>query len=324
MDGSGTTNPGVSDVIEHFGVKGMKWGVRRTDAQLAKGKTPKSEKLTKVKDARGDQLTKGDVKWNRSTMSTKKGIQAYNKSAKEMNDTHIARINNKPEYKDKNFNDPKNSKLRDKYYKEYTDTFEKSFNKNLTEAFGESPTGKFVVRSAGDNSPRWYVGFKDEASHAADDMVLEITYDANGQIVKFAPGGTLEQSDMSPGSDVLEHFGVKGMKWGVRRTAAQLAKASGSAKEAAGSAKAVAGRKSSIKKLSDEELNKRLKRKENESKLNNLEKSEGEKLATEILGGIGKKAAKHIGTGVAIYAGKMIVNQLLGNGAASFIPKPKK
>lgn len=299
MDGSGTSS--VADTLEHFGVRGMKWGVRRTDAQLAKASGKKEPKMSKLKDAKGDAISKDDVKWSKAAGRTKEGIKAYNQAAKKMNDEHIERINNKPEYKNQDFT--KDSPTRQKYYKEYGDTFLKEFSSSLKEQFGESPSGKYTVQPNPDGGPSWYVGYKEDATHADDKVFVHYKTDDQGYI-----------TEISIDDDVLEHYGVKGMKWGVRRTAAQLRKSRGDNPKS----------KSSIKKLSDEELNKRLKRKENEKKLHSLEKTTGQQTAEDILGGIGKKALKHVGTGVAIYAGKQLVNVLLGNGPASFIPKPKK
>jgi hypothetical protein len=124
--------------------------------------------------------------------------------------------------------------------------------------------------------------------------------------------------------DFLEHYGIKGMRWGVRRSEAQLRKARAELDKAVKDYQKSPKRKKNIKKLSDAELNERIKRLENERKLGDLQKSEGEKMAADVLKGIGSKTLKTVGTGVAVYAGKQIVNQLLGEKAASFVPKPKK
>jgi hypothetical protein len=49
------------DTIEHYGVKGMKWGVRRTDAQLstARGEKRPSADAKKAAAARAKAATKG-------------------------------------------------------------------------------------------------------------------------------------------------------------------------------------------------------------------------------------------------------------------------
>jgi signal recognition particle subunit SEC65 len=93
--------------------------------------------------------------------------------------------------------------------------------------------------------------------------------------------------------DVLEHYGIKGMKWGVRRTEEQLARARGKrfgrkskepppqsedAKRARASAEKV--KKEGVSSLSNQELqqlNKRLNLEKNYSDLVNPKKGEGKK-----------------------------------------------
>jgi hypothetical protein len=43
------TTESLDDILEHYGIKGMRWGVRRTEAQLARARgEKKSGKLTKT------------------------------------------------------------------------------------------------------------------------------------------------------------------------------------------------------------------------------------------------------------------------------------
>jgi hypothetical protein len=45
------TTESLDDILEHYGIKGMRWGVRRTDAQLARARgEKKSKKLKKTPD----------------------------------------------------------------------------------------------------------------------------------------------------------------------------------------------------------------------------------------------------------------------------------
>ncbi len=56
-----TTIQDADDILEHYGIKGMKWGVRRSDEQLARarGKTPRSEDSSKAKESLGKAKTSG-------------------------------------------------------------------------------------------------------------------------------------------------------------------------------------------------------------------------------------------------------------------------
>lgn len=100
----------------------------------------------------------------------------------------------------------------------------------------------------------------------------------------------------------LTHHGIKGMRWGVRRSKAQLARAGGSsAKSSPTTAKKVVGdgEKTDYKprlkaeELSDRELKARIQRIENEKKYNQLtakEKSAGRKFVEDVLVNAGKQA----------------------------------
>lgn len=52
----------------------------------------------------------------------------------------------------------------------------------------------------------------------------------------------------------LTHHGTKGMRWGIRRTQAQLSKAGGSSKKSSGE------EKKNVKEMSDDELRKKVNR----------------------------------------------------------------
>ena len=125
--------------------------------------------------------------------------------------------------------------------------------------------------------------------------------------------------------NILEHYGVKGMRWGIRRTDKQLRLASegGLEKKKLGKKTRYKG---NVRHISDEELARRIKRLEMEkrySDLNSRDVSVGEAAAVEVLTTVGKDTAKSTLTGL----GKVGVQQVLekqapGLGKAAF-PKVK-
>lgn len=133
--------------------------------------------------------------------------------------------------------------------------------------------------------------------------------------------------------NALMHYGVLGMKWGVRRTPAQLghrtkakvAKRPGenSKKEEEKKATSSPSPKKSIHELSDEELRTAIGRLELEKRYKELERSanppkthEGKKFVENVL----KKSGENIATQFTTYVMGTFVNKVAG----SEIVNPKK
>ena len=136
--------------------------------------------------------------------------------------------------------------------------------------------------------------------------------------------------------EILSHYGVKGMRWGVRRTRRQLAKAS-KLREKADKAEAKAGGKSAesmpsakakkktkVSDLSDQELRQRLNRMNMEKQYAELTspkgsplKKAGKKVAANVVRGVAETTMKNIGQS---YATKYTADFMANNRSA--VPKP--
>lgn len=187
----------VSDIIAHYGVKGMKWGVRNDKGH--EGERVKTKKLAKL-----------DKKWEKENSGIRGFIKVNNAVADRMNNGLTDKINNDPRWADvKDFNNEKDPRVQE-YFKE----FEKVSNRVWAEEtvkLGSNPSGTkaYELQEDENGNPYAYlVPKKDGVRHAEGDTqsVFKIHRDAKGKVEM------LELVEIE-----LRHYGVKGMKWGVRK-----------------------------------------------------------------------------------------------------------
>jgi hypothetical protein len=116
--------------------------------------------------------------------------------------------------------------------------------------------------------------------------------------------------------DFIDHHGIKGMRWGVR---------GGKGRPTAKTERTRFAK--SPKRLTNTELERRIKRMETEKRYNDLNKrdiSPGQKLATEILTNVGRTAVTTVATGALLFGVKAGLSKKFGPEAASAITKRGK
>lgn len=129
----------------------------------------------------------------------------------------------------------------------------------------------------------------------------------------------------------LYHFGIKGMKWGVRR----YQNSDGSLTPAGRKRydkQVRASRKADVKNrrtLSDSEIEQKIKRLESEKKLKNLTEedlSPGRKAASDVLKSAGNKVLTAAAAGAAAYAVKVAMTKKfdIKEAASYIVPNPNK
>lgn len=188
----------VEDILEHHGVKGQKWGVRHDPGH--EGQRAKTSKISRL-----------DKKFVRKSQDPRTTITIWNKAA-DANNASIQKINNKPQYRGKDFT--RQSPLRDRYHKEIQSAMVDNLE-TAAKSLGTSASGtlRYGILEKTDNS--WDVIVRD-VKHADDssNTVLSITVnrDANGMITSV--NASAAHSSMV--DEFLEHHGVKGQKWGIR------------------------------------------------------------------------------------------------------------
>lgn len=143
---------------------------------------------------------------------------------------------------------------------------------------------------------------------------------------------------------VLQHHGVLGMRWGVRRTPEELARAAGrpynkpkpTTKGLAETKKGTSDspKKKTLSDLSDEELKRRIDRMELEKRYKDLAKtqekkksSRGKEFCINVLENIGKSSLTNLGTQAANHILGDAINRIAGvdsDDAAHRVVNPQK
>lgn len=285
-------------ILEHYGVKGMRWGQR---------KSRDSGTISK-------RMAKKDSRWEKKAGSTKTTLAVYNKTADYMNKVGLNQLNNDPQFKGKDLT--KDPKLMTAYNKRHEEIYTKAYS-DAAKSF-KSPSGSKQLNAKvngdyleitveevkhADNGQQRYFLVRNETGHVVE-MINE--------------EDILAQIGMASDSH-LEHYGVKGMKWGVRKKKSQR-----ELREEGKRKKLVKNRRN----LSDTDLKNYIDRLEKEKKLKTLveeDLSPGKAVAKRLMSESGQRVLKTVGTGAALYAVKAALTKEfnLKDAAGYLTPKPK-
>jgi hypothetical protein len=204
----------VDAFLAHYGVEGMKWGVRKDRG--FEGKRTTNRKIAKL-----------DKKWAKKAASHTTFFGIYNQMAEKMNSGGIDQINNSPAFKGKQplLETPDGKYVNPTLAKKYFDTYSNLATQYLNQGakdFGLSPSGKglvFQYEVDKQQLPSFSIVHIDEAKHAdipdGSEVDIQVAI-KDGYIVgmKITPKATVSHADVD---EFLAHYGVLGMKWGKRK-----------------------------------------------------------------------------------------------------------
>lgn len=192
----------------HYGKKGMKWGVRHDPGH--EGEQVKTKKLDKL-----------DEKWEKSIYSTSGAVKVHNAMAEHFN-TRINAINDK--HPDADYRKGEDTPEWRAYMADVNTLQSQSYAAAVTSVHGSSPSGKKKAEyfNDGKGDERIVVHSAHlahaEAEEDQPDLILLAKTDEQGRLLELNQAELAEGVEHSDaGEKFFAHFGVKGMRWGVRK-----------------------------------------------------------------------------------------------------------
>jgi hypothetical protein len=237
----------AEEILTHHGVKGMKWGVKKSSGSAKK--IAKADKKFESVNAR----------YGKTFEIASSARQSFKSSGdlKKINDKYSAQLGS-------SFSANRQVK------KNYQAETQRVFLKHLKDAADKqdpnaSGTRKYTITVPPKRPDRWIVTTT-TIKHASDTLELQLTLDKNGLITDLEPVKPLQQSAMSA-EYFLAHHGVKGMKWGKRKNPA-------SADSAQSTAVKTAAKKQGLHTVSNKQLQEAINRMQLEQNFKRLKVNE--------------------------------------------------
>lgn len=203
----------VENALAHYGVKGMRWGVRKSEASA---------------DRQQRKIQKQDKKFEKAARSSATHQMLWMESVKTLKKSgDLKAIGNRPEFADSKFR-LKTGTAKRQLQKKYDDAVAielmnhlkknantivnrsgtRQFDVDALYGYDKGKQGEHIIRAS---KGQWRIVTKELKQADGDILSLRVVRDALGKITDIIPEvDELAQSDMA-------HYGIKGMKWGRRK-----------------------------------------------------------------------------------------------------------
>jgi hypothetical protein len=215
------------EFVEHFGVKGMRWGVSKEQVQSG---------------GRAVARVAKDIGFELNTGSQSNVRQIANAASSKMQETDLPELKAKHGASAELRNRIKSplskesrayrQDVRDAYLKRLEESANEQMNASgtrqrtlETKGLAVAKTGKFrfsLVEKTYPNTSKyfWEVSTRD-VQHASNVwLTVEPVFDNDGWITDIKQVPNVMAQTMDLGEEFLSHFGIKGMRWGVRKAEA--------------------------------------------------------------------------------------------------------
>ena len=237
-------SPAVENILRHYGVKGMRWGVRKAAQEQARaelgaprvrsGLKPSHYKEARAVNKRAREIEKTSLKTAKAEKKMAKADKKFDKPSAEVHtkiyndgiehfNKKLDGINNKPEYaaaaKAGTLLNPSHPTTQ-KYHDEIDSTLKAELRASADRVTNKAGTKKYrvdiVQLSQNPHDWGWTLG-TEAVQHAEITTRILAVRDKRG-LVTSVKADSMAQADIFVG-EFLQHYGTKGMKWGVRKNA---------------------------------------------------------------------------------------------------------